>query len=110
MASAEHMGRMEGLLSAPPPPKRDPLSWVGYQAVRLFHWIFNYARPVSYIRAKRSTKLVSVSRLYVLYVDHPVSKEQAEKMDVAFDSLRKKYDIDFVVLEPGMRLSRFEDI
>lgn len=52
----------------------------------------------------------SVTGLYVVDVGGQVSQEQAEALDRMFGPLRKKYGIDFIVLEPGIRLRRFDDI
>lgn len=52
----------------------------------------------------------SLTKLYVVDVGGPVPAEQAEALNRMFDPLRKKYGIDFIVLEPGIRLRRFDDI
>lgn len=100
------------LLSAstsPVPPEPWYLSW----PLRFWCWVLDTdgdGQPLSITTAKRSSKLASVSRLYILNVDHPIGKPQAEDLEKALDPLREKYGIDFFVLEPGMKLSRFEDI
>ena len=54
--------------------------------------------------------LPSVSRLYILHVDFPVSSEARQKIEENLDKLRERYGIDFFLLEPGIKLSRFDDI
>lgn len=48
--------------------------------------------------------------LYILEVDFKVTKEVAEGIDKALTPVREKYGVDFIVLEPGMRLRRFNDV
>ena len=55
-------------------------------------------------------KAPGLSKLYVLRVDFKMSEEYAKKMDAALDPLRAKYGLDFIVLEPGMNVARFDDI
>ena len=67
--------------------------------------------PLSITQAKRvKVKHADLSRLYILRVDFPVDEIQAGKIDAALDAHREKYGIDFIVLEPGMTLTRFDDI
>ena len=49
-------------------------------------------------------------RLIVLRVDFPVDEKKAIELDKMLAPLRAKYNLDFIVLEPGMTLSRFNDI
>lgn len=57
------------------------------------------------VRAPRSTR-----HLYVLRVDFAVGPEQAKEMAAMRDRLLAEYGVDLLVLEPGMTLSRFNDI
>lgn len=52
----------------------------------------------------------STDRLYILRVDFPVNADSRTKIEAALDVYRTKYDIDFLVIEPGIKLSRFDDI
>jgi hypothetical protein len=49
-------------------------------------------------------------RLIVLRVDFPMSAEKLQVLDQQMAPLRQKFGLDFIVLEPGMTLSRFNDI
>jgi len=49
------------------------------------------------------------SNLYVIEVDFPVTAELASKIDQALQPLREKYGLDFLVLEPGMKMKRWDD-
>jgi hypothetical protein len=59
-------------------------------------------------KERRTNK--DLSKLYILRVDFPVNDQQRVIIDAALDPLREKYGIDFFLLEPGIRLSRFDDI
>lgn len=59
---------------------------------------------------KRPPAQASTANLYILQVDFPVSPEKRLKIGQSLDELREKYGIDFVLLEPGIKLSRFDDI
>lgn len=61
-------------------------------------------------RSMRSSRPCDLSRLYVMHVDYEVTERQAVQLDAVLEPLRQKYGIDFLVLEPGNKLSRFEDI
>lgn len=46
----------------------------------------------------------------ILRVDFQLNQEKAKVLDGQLQPLRDKYGLDFIVLEPGMTLSRFNDI
>ena len=50
------------------------------------------------------------SRLYVLRVDFPLNAESKQAIEKGLQEVREKYRLDFIVLEPGISLSRFDDI
>lgn len=73
--------------------------------------LWRYEAPPSILAAPPKPPSAT-DRLYLLRVDFPVSKDPEVKaaIDASFDRLREKYGLDFLVLEPGMTLSRFDDI
>ena len=48
-------------------------------------------------------------KLYVVSVNFPMDKEFDKKFDEALDVLRQKYGLDFLILEPGVNLKRFDE-
>lgn len=54
--------------------------------------------------------LLSTKNLFVLNVDFAVSPNKRTEIEENLDRLREQYSIDFMLLEPGIRLSRFDDI
>lgn len=72
-----------------------------------------YARPISLfdrIRSLRKPKSAALSKLYVLKSNFPITEDKATELDNALEPLRKKFGIDFFVLEPGITISRFDEI
>jgi hypothetical protein len=63
------------------------------------------ARIASWFRRAPRT-----DKLYILRIDFPLKPESEQKIDEALELLRKKYGLDFFVMQPGMSLSRFDDI
>jgi hypothetical protein len=76
---------------------------------RLFGWKID-AAPQSLRMLMRQPRPAPTSKLYVLRTDFQVNKEKAADIDSALEPIRKKYGLDFILLEPGIKLSRFEDI
>lgn len=66
------------------------------------------AAPLSLFVPK--PKAPGLEKLYVLRVDFKMSPEAAKNMDASLQPLRDKYGLDFIVLEPGMNVARFDDI
>lgn len=48
-----------------------------------------------------------LSRLYILRVDFPVGGEKAELIQKALAETKRKYGIDVLVMEPGMKFETF---
>jgi len=59
---------------------------------------------------RRKKGRTATSRLYVMRIDHPLSREALVGLDKSLQPLRDKYGLDFIVLEPGIQLGRFDDI
>jgi hypothetical protein len=51
----------------------------------------------------------STSRLYVITVSAQLSKKGSEELADMIEPIRQKYGVDFIVLEPGFSLRRFDD-
>ena len=82
---------------------------------RLLEWLVDAYKPTSLsilpVEEPAPVQQPSVTaNLYMLHMDFPVSKEQRTEIEQGLDILRKKYGIDFMLLEPGIKLSRFDDI
>lgn len=65
---------------------------------------------ISLFRSRRRPAQSSTAGLYILRVDFPVKAELLARIQATLDPIKKKYGIDFLVLEPGINLSRFDDI
>lgn len=79
---------------------------------KLTKWYRQLGKPQSLndlAAASKSATVSSTEKLYVLQVDFPVSEEIAKGISASLSPLREKYGVDFMVLEPGMRLKRFDD-
>lgn len=50
------------------------------------------------------------AKIYVVTTDFPVTQETVMKFEQMFAPIREKYGLDFIVLEPGLTLKRFDDI
>jgi len=51
-----------------------------------------------------------IKNLYVIKVDFPVTKQRMAEIDDMLDPIRKKYGLDFLLLEPGIKFVKFDDI
>jgi hypothetical protein len=73
--------------------------------------LFRYEAPVSIMKTEPIEKPApALSNLYILRVNFPVTQPIGERLEASLNVLRNKYGVDFFVLEPGMELSRFDDI
>ena len=52
---------------------------------------------------------VKTSGLYVVEADFAVSPDTYNNLQAMLDTLREKYGLDFLILEPGFKLKRFDD-
>jgi hypothetical protein len=60
---------------------------------------------------KRERKPIKgTGKLYVMKVDFPVNEATRDAIEKSLDPVREKYGIDFILLEPGIHLSRFDDV
>ena len=65
--------------------------------------------PETLMSLARRRRMPSTSRLYIVETDFAVSEDAYEKIQAHLDELRQKYGLDFLLLEPGFKLKRFDD-
>lgn len=77
--------------------------------VALRKWLASFnAAPLSLFAPR--PKIPGLEKLYVLRVDFKISPENEVKMNDGLNPLREKYGLDFIILEPGMTIERFDDV
>jgi hypothetical protein len=57
----------------------------------------------------RPKSVLPTSRLYVVAVDFEVSPDALDSLQTQLSGIREKYGLDFMILEPGFKLKRFDD-
>ena len=57
----------------------------------------------------RPKSKLPTARLYVIETDFEVSPESYSSLQAMLDEVREKYGLDFLILEPGFKLKRFDD-
>jgi hypothetical protein len=65
--------------------------------------------PETLMSLARSRRMPSTSRLYIVETDFAISDDAYDKIQAHLDELRQKYSLDFLLLEPGFKLKRFDD-
>ena len=60
-------------------------------------------------KEERPKSLVPTSKLYVVEVDFEVSSDALDSLQTQLSAMREKYGLDFMILEPGFKLKRFDD-
>jgi hypothetical protein len=65
--------------------------------------------PKSLFALIRQPRPASTSKLYVIEVDFNFGEDQRRALDEALNPIRAKYSLDFFVVEPGLKLKRFDD-
>lgn len=81
------------------------LEWLG----RYFH---RDAGPKSFMvlaKEPRTRSKLKTSGLYIIQTDFEVSPESYTNLQTMLDEVREKYGLDFLILEPGFKLKRFDD-
>ncbi len=86
----------------------NPVSmWAG----RLAGWL---RRPpetlMSLIRDHRAKQRPRTSSIYLVHVDFKVSSEYRADFAANLAEIRAKYGLDFLILEPGVTIKRFDDV
>jgi hypothetical protein len=57
----------------------------------------------------RPKSKLPTSKLYVIEADFEISPDAYDALQAHLDLLRAKYGLDFMILEPGFKLKRFDD-
>jgi hypothetical protein len=57
----------------------------------------------------RTRSKLKTSGLYIIETDFEVSPESYTNLQAMLDEVRDKYGLDFLILEPGFKLKRFDD-
>jgi hypothetical protein len=60
-------------------------------------------------REPRPKSKLPTSKLYVIEADFEISPDAYDGLQTHLDLLREKYGLDFMILEPGFKLKRFDD-
>jgi hypothetical protein len=53
--------------------------------------------------------ILPTSKLYVVEVDFEVGSDALDSLQAQLSAMREKYGLDFMILEPGFKLKRFDD-
>ena len=84
------------------------LNWFG----RLFSLAQRDAGPKSFMalaNEPRTRSKLKTSSLYIIQTDFEVTPESCTNLQTMLDEVRDKYGLDFLILEPGFKLKRFDD-
>jgi hypothetical protein len=57
----------------------------------------------------RPRSILSTSKLYVIEADFEIHPDTYDSLQTMLGEIREKYGLDFMVLEPGFKLKRFDD-
>lgn len=60
-------------------------------------------------KERRSRTKLKTSNLYVIEADFEVSPDAYDHLQAHLDVIREKYGLDFLIVEPGFKLKRFDD-
>ena len=84
------------------------LEWLG----RYFNLAPRDAGPKSFMalaKEPRTRSKLKTSSLYIIQTDFEVSPESYTNLQAMLDEVREKYGLDFLILEPGFKVKRFDD-
>ena len=79
---------------------------------RALHKAWNSGLPKSLFtlaKERRSRSKLPTAKLYVVQTDFELSPDTYNGLQAMLDPIREKYDLDFLILEPGYKLKRFDD-
>ena len=65
--------------------------------------------PKSFMMLAREHRQKSTSKLYIVHTDFEISPDSYNNLQAMLDVVREKYGLDFLILEPGFKLKRFDD-
>jgi len=57
----------------------------------------------------RPQSTLPTSKLYVIETDFEVSPDAYNNLQAMLDEVREKFGLEFMILEPGFKLKRFDD-
>jgi hypothetical protein len=60
-------------------------------------------------REPRPKSKLPTSKLYVIEADFEISPDEYDSLQAMLGEIREKYGLDFMILEPGFKLKRFDD-
>ena len=60
-------------------------------------------------REPRPKSKLPTPKLYVIEADFEISPDEYDSLQAMLGEIREKYDLDFMILEPGFKLKRFDD-
>ena len=60
-------------------------------------------------REQRPKSKLPTSKLYVIEADFEITPEAYDGLQSMLGEIREKYGLDFMILEPGFKLKRFDD-
>ncbi|MGD1073903.1 MAG: hypothetical protein ABSB15_27645 [Bryobacteraceae bacterium] len=60
-------------------------------------------------REPRPKSKLPTSKLYVIEADFEVQPDTYDSLQTMLGEIREKYGLDFMILEPGFKLKRFDD-
>jgi hypothetical protein len=67
------------------------------------------ARPETLMALINRPRPASTSKLYVVEIDFSMPPPMMEDFEKNLDRLREKFGLDFLMVEPGIKLKRFDD-
>jgi hypothetical protein len=60
-------------------------------------------------REPRPKSKLPTSKLYVIEADFEIQPDTYDSLQAMLGGIREKYGLDFMILEPGFKLKRFDD-
>ena len=82
------------------------------RVVRFLRHSWHGAAPKSLFdlaKEPRPKSALPTSKLYVIETDFEISPDTYDTLQAMLDGVREKYGLDFMILEPGFKLKRFDD-
>jgi hypothetical protein len=85
----------------------------------IFEWLGRYfnlasrdAGPKSFMalaKEPRTRSKLRTSSLYIIQTDFEVTPDSYANLQAMLNEVREKYGLDFLILEPGFKVKRFDD-
>ena len=60
-------------------------------------------------RQPRPKSVLPTSKLYVIEADFEIHPDTYDSLQAMLGEIREKYGLDFMILEPGIKLKRLDD-